>query len=100
VADFLGGGPHEYPERYAGADPAALPGPGVPVTVLHGLDDVTVPPELSTRYGADGRAEVVLLPGAEHFGVITPGSEVWPRVLAELDALVRRSREALQTPGD
>ena len=98
TAAFLGGGPDDWPHRYRAADPTGLGAPGVPVTILHGLADETVPAELSSAYAADGRAEVVLLPGADHFGVITPGSAVWPRVLAALAALVRRV--ASQPPGD
>lgn len=89
TADFLGGSPEEHPDRYAAADPVGLGSPGVPVTILHGLADETVPAALSSRYGADGRAEVLLLPGEEHFGVVTPGSTAWPEVLAALDSLVR-----------
>ncbi|SHN42562.1 alpha/beta hydrolase family protein [Cryptosporangium aurantiacum] len=85
---FLGGGPADHPDRYAVADPAALPPPGVPVTVLHGASDDVVVPDVAERYAADGRAELVLLPGADHFGVITPGSREWPHVVAALRALV------------
>lgn len=90
TAAFLGGGPDDWPDRYRIADPTGLGAPGVPVTILHGLADETVPAELSSGYGADGRAEVVLLPGVDHFGVITPGSTAWPHVLAALESLVGR----------
>jgi len=89
VDAFLGGPPTEYPDRYAAADPAALPPPGVPVTVLHGTADDVVAVDVARSYAADGRADLVLLPGAEHFGVITPGSPDWPHVVSALHGLVR-----------
>lgn len=84
---FLGGSPTDVPERYAVADPAGLPAPNVPVTILHGDADDVVDPDVSRSYAADGRATLTLLPGADHFGVITPGSPDWPHVLTALRAL-------------
>jgi acetyl esterase/lipase len=92
VATLLGGGPHEYPERYAAADPMQLPPPPAPVLLIHGLDDNIVPIELSRRYasyassaGADVR--LLELPGVEHFGPIDPLSSAWPFVLAAVHDL-------------
>lgn len=54
-------------------DPVTLPSPQVPVTVVHGIDDAIVPPELSRRYVAAHRhARLTLLPGAGHFALIDP----------------------------
>ena len=39
AANLMGGTPDEVPERYAVADPAALPPPPVPVTLVHGTAD-------------------------------------------------------------
>jgi acetyl esterase/lipase len=66
------------------ADPMLLDAPGVPITIVHGLADDTVPIELSRRYAADGRATLIELPGVEHYGLITPGSSAWPTVLDAL----------------
>ncbi|MFI5953406.1 alpha/beta hydrolase family protein [Cryptosporangium sp. NPDC051539] len=87
--EFLGGSPAEVPDRYAVADPTALPAPGVPVTILHGDADDTVPLDVARSYAADGRATLRVLEGSEHFGVITPGSADWPRVVAALNLLVK-----------
>jgi acetyl esterase/lipase len=89
VGELLGGAPDEVPDRYADADPMAhLPAP-VPVTVVHGDADDTVPVDLGRRYvaAAGGAARLVELPGVDHYAVITPGSGAWPAVLAELATL-------------
>jgi len=56
VRSLMGGGPEEVPERYAVADPAALPPPPVPVTLVHGTADDQVPVGMSTgtRMGGPG----------------------------------------------
>jgi acetyl esterase/lipase len=84
VRNLMGGGPDEVPERYAVADPAALPPPPVPVTLVHGIDDDTVPIAVSRRYRA-GR--LVAIPGAGHFDLIDPLSPAWPQVLAALTGI-------------
>ena len=81
VRNLMGGGPDDVPERYALADPAALPPPPVPVTLVHGTDDDTVPIAMSQQFST-GR--LVAIPGAGHFDLIDPLSPAWPRVLAVL----------------
>jgi acetyl esterase/lipase len=90
TSGLLGGRAAEVPDRYALADPAALLPLGVPVTLLHGLRDVNVPPEVSRDYAA--RAEragdpvrLVEMPELEHFAVIDPDSAAWPQLLAAID---------------
>jgi acetyl esterase/lipase len=85
---LMGGGPDDVPDRYAVADPAALP-PAAPVVVLHGSEDDRVPVEVSRSYvtavraaGAGQRVRLVELPGVEHFALIDPLSPAWPAVLA------------------
>ena len=81
---LMGGGPDEVPERYAVADPAALPPPPVPVTLVHGTDDDTVPIAMS-QLPRTGR--LVAIPGAGHFDLIDPLSAAWPQVLAALTGI-------------
>ena len=78
---LMGGGPEDVPERYAVADPAALPAPPIPVTLVHGVDDDTVPLRMSQLFTV-GR--LVEIPGADHFDLIDPQSRAWPRVLSVL----------------
>jgi acetyl esterase/lipase len=81
VRALMGGLPDEVPERYAVADPAALPPPPVPVTLVHGTDDDTVPLAMSQSFGC---GELVAIPGAGHFDLIDPLSFAWPHVLLAL----------------
>jgi acetyl esterase/lipase len=81
VRILMGGGPDEVPERYALADPAALPVPPVPVTLVHGVDDDTVPLRMSQAFSA-GR--LVEIPDAGHFDLIDPQSPAWLPVLRVL----------------
>ena len=86
VAALLGGGPEEFPARYASADPVALLPLGVRQVLCHGGRDRQVPPEMSRRY-ADSAAsagdDVHLMEWAEadHFDLIDPDSSVWPEVV-------------------
>ena len=86
AGELLGGGPRERPDRYAAADPAALVPLGVPVRIVHGGDDATVPCAMSRRFVAHAQAagdDMVLteLVGRGHFDVIDPLSTGWPAVL-------------------
>jgi pimeloyl-ACP methyl ester carboxylesterase len=81
AANLMGGMPDEVPERYAVADPAALPPPPVPVTLVHGTADDRVPVSMSRAFPSGRLTEI---PGAGHFDVIDPQSEAWPHVLAAL----------------
>lgn len=76
---LMGGMPTEVPERYALADPAALPPPPVPVTLVHGTADDRVPVSMSQTFKV-GR--LIEIPGAGHFDLIDPESGAWPQVLA------------------
>jgi pimeloyl-ACP methyl ester carboxylesterase len=81
VRNLMGGEPDEVPERYAVADPAALPPPPVPVTLVHGTADEQVPAGMSRAFHA-GR--LVEIPGAGHFDLIDPESRAWPQVMTAL----------------
>ena len=84
---FLGGSPEEVPERFAAVNPVQLVPLGVPVLLVHGADDETVPVFRSRKYLEAARAagdEVELVepaPGG-HRVHIDPRSEAW-RVAAE-----------------
>ena len=91
VQDLLGGTPADVPNRYAAASPYdLLPlGPAVRQVLIHGTADTAVPHELSERYAARATAlgddaHLVYLPGVDHFAVVDPLSDVWPRVVAAL----------------
>ncbi len=79
--NLMGGMPDEVPERYAVADPAALPPPAVPVTLVHGTADDQVPVSMSRAFPVGRLAEI---PGAGHFDLIDPQSRAWSEVLGVL----------------
>ena len=81
VRALMGGMPEEVPERYAVGDPAALPPPAVPVTLVHGTADDQVPVAMSRAFHTGRLTEI---PGAGHFDLIDPQSRAWPQVLAAL----------------
>jgi len=79
VEDLLGGPPTAVPDRYALASPAARVPLGVPVVCVHGTEDADVPIRQSERFVAvaGGSAELVTLPGVDHFALIDPSSAAW-----------------------
>jgi acetyl esterase/lipase len=78
---LMGGSPSQVPERYDLADPARLPAPAVPVTLLHGTTDDRVPIDVGRSYAARTGITLQELPEVGHFALIDPLSPVWPRVL-------------------
>jgi acetyl esterase/lipase len=82
--ELLGGEPEEVPDRYDEADPAVRlqQRPGCEVVVVHGGEDEVVP--LSISHGLVQRHPFVdlrVVDNADHFDVMTPGSDAWPVVL-------------------
>lgn len=95
VCTFLGGGPEEVPERYAEASPRARVPLGVGQLLVHGSDDDVVPARLSEEYAAAARlagddVELLVVPRADHFDVITPTHGAWHLVVARLERLAER----------
>lgn len=93
VAPLLGGTAAEVGPRYDLVSPAALPPLDLPVRLVHGALDRTVPPEQSASYagyvtGAGGDARVLLVPDAAHFDVVSPTTSAWPVVLGAVRDLL------------
>jgi len=89
VHRFAGGTPAAVPERYAAASPAERLPLGVPLLLTHGDRDEIVPPVMSERFAAAARAagdrvDLVIEPGADHFGHLDPESALWRAVTAWL----------------
>ncbi|WCN81466.1 alpha/beta hydrolase family protein [Micromonospora sp. LH3U1] len=92
VAALLGGGPAEFPDRYAAVDPRLLVPIRTRTVVIHGSEDQQVPAEMSRDFVTEARdagsdISLVELPGCEHFGLIDPKSPAWPRVLDVLRSM-------------
>jgi acetyl esterase/lipase len=75
AAEFFGGGPDAFPERYV------LGRPVCPVVLIHGTADDVVPIELSRSY-QDGR--LIEIPGGDHFDLIDPQTAAFQELLRAL----------------
>jgi acetyl esterase/lipase len=81
VLRFLGVDPASRPD----IDPGRMIAPATPTTVLHGLDDDTVPVSISESYLAKHPAtRLTALAGAGHYELIDPQASAWGTVLTEL----------------
>lgn len=94
VDALLGGGPGAVADRYALASPTARVPIGVPVICVHGTDDTNVPIRQSERFvaaatAAGDAAELVTLPGVDHFAVIDPSTDAWRACRDAVDRLLR-----------
>jgi acetyl esterase/lipase len=80
VGAFLGATAAERPDL----DPSLSVPARYPIVVLHGDCDELVPPALSESFTRHAGADLSLLEGVGHFGLIDPTSAAWPAVIAEL----------------
>ena len=92
VVPLMGGTSAEVPDRYRAVSPIERVPLGVPVRIVHGASDTTVPLDQSRRFAertvaAGGRAVVTEVPGAGHFDVVAPQSAAWPAVLDAIRSL-------------
>jgi dipeptidyl aminopeptidase/acylaminoacyl peptidase len=77
-------------EQFAEASPAALVPIGKPVVCVHGDLDEDVPVEQSIDFCAmEPQAELVVVPGAGHMDMVTPGTESWEKCRESVVRLVR-----------
>lgn len=78
---YLGGPASEHP----GLDPALLPAPTGPVTIVHGDRDDRVPLQVSASYLRQRPGpRLVGVPRADHFAVVDPWVQAWATVPAEI----------------
>ncbi len=88
---FLGGSSSRRPERYALASPRARLPLGVPVLLVHGERDDTVPADMSRAFAdaaraAGDRCDLAIFPDDGHFEGIDPSTAAWRRVVEWLEA--------------
>ena len=91
--ELLGGGPDDVPDRYAMASPMARLPLAVPLLAVHGDADDRVPISQSETFvaaaaAAGDTAELVALPGVDHFAVIDPAHGSWDEVRRFIAAVV------------
>jgi acetyl esterase/lipase len=88
--ELLGGSPDEVPERWAAVDPMALMPLGIPIRLVHGADDATVPVKRSRRFLEAARAagddvELVEPVPGHHRAVVDPRTAAWDACAAFLE---------------
>lgn len=85
VDKLLGGGPDQFPERYAEASPLELLPMGLKEILIHGRSDENVPISQSERFVqkakiAGDESSLISLDGVGHFELIDPKSLAWDAV--------------------
>lgn len=93
VDQLMDGTPADVPDRYAQVSPIELVPIGVPVRLLSGDLDHTVPREQATTFAARARAagdnvEWTAVPNAGHFEVTSPKTPAWAQVLSAISAVL------------
>jgi acetyl esterase/lipase len=86
VHELLGGTPEEHPERYALASPLRRLPLGVPLLLVHGARDESVPPAMSRAFAEAARAAgdactLEEVPGEGHPEHLEPDSRAWRAVV-------------------
>jgi acetyl esterase/lipase len=88
VARFLGCEPVSRPDL----DPRQMSSPPTPTTIVHGSDDVIVPPIISESYvAAHSTVPLIRVAGAGHFALIDPQAVAWSSVMTQLVTFPSRS---------
>ncbi len=93
VYSLMGGTPAQFPERYRAGDPGFLLPLNARQLLIQGANDSQIPGELPVRWADQVRrlgeeVKVTIVPGADHFDVVDPGSRAWPAVQAAITAIV------------
>ena len=92
VDSVVGGSPGAFAQRYALVDPSQLLPLRMPVLVVTGAEDSTVPVSQSRDFAAAAReagddVRLEVIPGEGHFDQLDPRSGSWRAVRCWLDAL-------------
>lgn len=93
IEPLLGGDPNAVPERYTQTSAAALLPLRVPQVLVWGDRDDIAPLWLATDYRRSARhagdpVRLVLVPGLDHFGIVSPASSAWPHVRIAIERLL------------
>ena len=85
----------DRPDVYADTSPSALLPLGVPQVVIHGQQDVTVPPAIGVAYVQAARAAgdkaSFRSPPGNHVQEVTPGQPAWEDAVAAVLTLMREA---------
>ncbi|WP_181305098.1 S9 family peptidase [Rufibacter sp. XAAS-G3-1] len=97
VEKLMGGLPTAVPQRYAEGTPSPTLALKIPVRMVQGGRDPIVPVSQAQNFvhhspGEKTKAQLVLLPEAGHFDLVSPASPVWPAIeKAVQEVLEKRS---------
>jgi acetyl esterase/lipase len=103
AVELMGGTPDEVPERYAECDPRQLLPVGIPVLLVHGAHDMTVPVVRSREYAEAARAagdQISLVepdPGG-HRSHIDPRTPAWRAAVEWLEESLREPAARSPSP--
>jgi acetyl esterase/lipase len=91
VVEFLGG-PEHADARQPHADPAALLPTGIAITIVQGANDIDLLPEVSAAFAeaaakAGEEAQLTVLDGVGHFGLVDPDNDAAAVVAEEIAQL-------------
>jgi acetyl esterase/lipase len=86
AAEFFGGSPTQFPDRYAMAAPVC------PTLLIHGTNDEVVPVEMAREFVG---ARLIEIAGADHFDPIDPETAAFQETLTAIERLCRPTS---QTP--
>lgn len=90
--EFMGGSPLDHPDRYRNASPVERLPAGIAQRLIHGESDDIVPMELSERYEAAAKAKGddcrLIRMDSDHFDIVDPRSQAWPKVAQTVLELV------------
>ncbi len=94
VRDLLGGFVTEVPERYVKGSPISYLPLGIVQKLIVGDKDNIVPVSHITPYHLKAQTlgdqtELIVVPGANHFDVITPGSVAWDSIIKAFEELMQ-----------
>ncbi len=98
VATLLGGSADDQRARYSAVSPVELLPLGIPVRLVHGTADKSVPVEQSLDYAAHARVagddvKSSIIPDAGHFDLLEPGTVAWPAVTRAVRELLRMRQQ-------
>ena len=97
VVPLMGSAPSDSTDVWRAFNPIRRLPMGIPVRLVHGVDDPIVPIAQSRTYAERARAAgvplaLVEIPGGGHFDVVATQSTAWPAVLDAIRALAPLSR--------
>ena len=91
VTKLMGETPEKIDSRYYEASPINLLPTKIPIRLVHGDKDDIVPIRQSEAFAAKAKGmdvEVLTIEGGGHFDMVSPYSEAWKVIKAELAELV------------